>query len=255
MSAVCLTDKGFVVIGGCHGIGPAVAIAGAEQGARVVFCERPGAEQTGEQVIAAARAAGLAQQVSVIPANNVSDEAGVERCFDLVLEQLPEFHILVIITANPMMGESKPLLEISLAEWNEVLAARLREPFLLSRRAIEEFLGGGGRIVHVTPKVTDGARHQASYAAAELALHALTRSIAKEYGRCGITCNTVVIRANPGTETTISIRNSGEQCGQNWLEAVTEAVLFLVSDEASFVNGEVLYMAGPAREERKGIIR
>jgi len=250
-------------------------VAAAKEGASVVFCGRCGSKlvlskvegEAGAKVIAAARSAGVAERVSFVSAD-VSSEADIDRLFDLALERLPDLHVLVNNLENAAVLNDKPLIEISLTDWNKVLATNLRQPFLLSRRAIQEFLAGGegGRIVHITSADTNGATSQASYTASRTALRAFIRSIAKEYGRRGIACNAVATRGNLETEMTAPLSPKEPRARALLLPhhlrcqpelvlskvegAVAEAVLFLASDEASFVNGEVLFVAGTAHEEK-----
>jgi 3-oxoacyl-[acyl-carrier protein] reductase len=132
----------------------------------------------------------------------------------------------------------------------------LRGPFLVCRRAVEEMLGaGGGRIVNVSSFAAHGLAGQASYAASKSALLALTRSVAKEYGGRGIACNAVV----PGfidTEMVAGLDEAARRARARLspegrlgrAEEVAQAILFLASEEAAFVTGDALYVAGAVRE-------
>jgi NAD(P)-dependent dehydrogenase (short-subunit alcohol dehydrogenase family) len=249
MSAMGLHGKTILVIDGTCAVGREVVLAAAWRGASVVFSGQRGTEAAAAEILDTATVAEMGGRVIFIEAD-VSSEDDVERLFDRALERLPGLHILVSHTACASVLDSKPLVGTTLADWYAVLAHNLRAPFLLARRAIEEFLGQGegGRIIHVTYAAAREAAVQASFAAAQTALFAFTRSIAKEYGRREITCNTVLV------ESESSIVRSGVGCrsrqaaraprGQAYrpelINAVVEAVLFLGSGEASYVNGEVL---------------
>jgi NAD(P)-dependent dehydrogenase (short-subunit alcohol dehydrogenase family) len=125
------------------------------------------------------------------------------------------------------------LLETSLADWEAGVARGLRGAFFVSRLAVEEFLahGAGGRLVHVAPVVRPGDPAQAMAAASLQALLSLMRSTAKEYGPRRVACNAVV----PVVPADAVIYRQPPPT-----DAVAEAVLFLASAEASYLNGEAL---------------
>lgn len=185
---------------------------------------------------------------------DASSEAGVDQLFDIAIEQLQDIHVLINNIGSDPILEDKPLIEISLADWNAVMAAFLRQPFLLSRRVIGEFLAGGegGRIVHITTSFHPRASYQACHGAVATALRALTRSLAKEYGNRRIACNAIVVpddlsvsRSSRMHPQEPSERGNPEYSHlQVRLDAAVEAVLFLASDGASFVNGEMLRLEG-----------
>ncbi len=246
-------SKGFLVTGGTRGVGRAIVLAAAAEGANVVFCGRPGSEVAAEQVLAAADPLNARGRVFYLPAD-VSQELEVERLFDFALQKLPGLHAVVNCAG---IIKDRLLIEISLAEWQEVLHTNLRGPFLVSRRAVEEFLAGGegGRIVYISSIAANGSTGQASYAASKSALISFTRSLAKEYGPRGILCNTIV----PGyldTEMTAAFSAEGRRAREllsphrrfGRPEEVAEAVLFLASEQASFVNGDALYVSGAVRD-------
>ena len=241
--------RGFIVTGGTRGIGRAVVLAAAAEGAHVVLCGRADGDVAAREELLATAGNG---RVSFVPAD-VSREADVERLFDVAIEQLPRLDVVV---NNAGAALDRLLVETTLDEWNTVLGTNLRGPFLMCRRAVEEFLGaGGGRIVNVASFAANGLVGQGAYATAKSALLALSRSVAKEYGRRGIACNAVV----PGfIETAMTAGLApGAQRSRARLspygrfgtaEEVADAVLFLASDEASFVNGDELYVAGAVRD-------
>jgi 3-oxoacyl-[acyl-carrier protein] reductase len=143
-------------------------------------------------------------------------EDDVELLFDRALEHMDEVGALVVVCAAAAHGS---LLDVSAVEWRDALARGLRAPFLLARRAVEEFLatGHGGRIVLVAPAPTGPTA-----AAAAAGLPGLCRSLTKEVGRRQITCNVVA----PGDEA----------CDVE----IGDAVAFLLSGAASFVCGETI---------------
>jgi 3-oxoacyl-[acyl-carrier protein] reductase len=168
----------------------------------------------------------VAERVSFVATDLTSPEE-VERLFDQALERFFDLHVLVVNNVGQAaLSEGKPLAETSLAEWNQNLAIHLRGPFLATQRALQEFLAGGqgGRIVLIMQSAASVGR-RVGIAVAQSALRSFVRSVAKEYGRREIACNAVAVQGEPVQA-----------------DAVAETVLFLASAEASFVNGEVLFV-------------
>jgi NAD(P)-dependent dehydrogenase (short-subunit alcohol dehydrogenase family) len=254
MAAARFKNTGFIVAGGTHGVGHAIVLAAAQQGASVVFCGHPQSEAAGTKIIAAARSWGAVGRLVFVPAD-VSCEPDVERLFDVALEQLTGLHVLVHSVENTAAPKNKRILETSLADWNTELATNLRAPFLLTRRAIEEFLaaGVGGRIVYMADAAAKGSTDPVSGAATQTALHSFIRSVAKEYGRYGITCNAVLVQGDSTTDLPALGSSTWPPAPAprspirhpDQLEMVSEAALFLASSEASFMTGEMLHVAAP----------
>lgn len=174
---------------------------------------------------AAARGAAVASGADADPGR----EEDVERAFAASLAQLPRLDVVVYVAPDP---PPLPLVETSLAEWDRAVACALRAAFLVSRLAVEDFLahGKGGRLVHVAPLVRPGEPGQALAAAALHALLSLMRSTAKEYGPRRVACNAVVPVASADAQPAVGPAG----------DPVAEAVLFLASPEASYVNGEAV---------------
>jgi 3-oxoacyl-[acyl-carrier protein] reductase len=243
-------DQGVIVTGGTRGIGRAVVLGAVTEGARVVFCGRAGSDAAAE-VEAAARAAG--GEAWFVPAD-VSREADVERLFDTALERLPGIDVVV---NNAGVTRDALLTQTTLEDWNHVLDVNLRGPFLMCRRAVDEMLTRteGGRIVNVASFTANGLAGATSYAASKAALLALTRSIAKEYGRRRIACNAVVpgfidtemtTRYDPAARAALAKLSPHARFGR--ADEVADAILFLASHEASFVTGDAVYVAGAVRD-------
>lgn len=242
--------KGFVVTGGTRGIGRAVVLAAAAEGAHVVFCGRAGSDAGAELAAEVCAKGGMAWFVEA----DVADEAAVDALFDAAVDHLPSIDVLV---NNAGVTKNALLIQTTLADWNHVLNTNLRGPFLTSRRAVDEMLaqGEGGRIVNVGSFTANGLVGAASYAASKSALLALSRSIAKEYGRRGITCNTVV----PGFVDTDMTGDFDAETKQRIAEVspygrfaspeeIAETILFLASDDAAFITGDAVYVSGAVRD-------
>lgn len=237
--------RGMVVTGGTRGIGRAVVLGAVAEGAQVVFCGRDA-----EAARAVCEAAGGA--ASFVPAD-VAVEADVERLFDEAAARLAQIDVVV---NNAGAAHDALLVDTSLEDWQRVMAVNLRGPFLVCRRAVEEMLGtGGGRIVNVGSFAANGLAGQAAYASAKAALLSMTRSIAKEVGRARIAVNCVV----PGFIDTEMVAHLPEELRRTRARLtperrfgvaaeVAQAILFLASDDAAFVTGDALYVAGGGRE-------
>jgi 3-oxoacyl-[acyl-carrier protein] reductase len=217
-----LEGRGVLVVGALSGHGRAVARMAAARGAALVFSfpREDEARAAGMEALAPGRALGVAAD----PAR----EDEVERLFAAAEASLPRLDVVVYAAPDP---PARRIIGTSLAEWEGEVARGLRAAFLVSRLAIEEFLGhgAGGRLVHVAPLVRPGAPSQALAAASLQALLSLMRSTAKEYGPRRVACNAVVPVA-------------GEDEGPT-ADSVAEAVLFLASPEASYLNGEAVRAA------------
>jgi 3-oxoacyl-[acyl-carrier protein] reductase len=246
MFSTALTGQGILVSGGTWGVGRSVVIEAVRRGAHVVFCGHAANDTLGAEIMAEARAQAGSGQVTFVP-TNLAVESDVERFFDVALEQLPALHAVIHSAEAAVRHDDQPLIELSLADWNATLSTNLREPFWVSRRAVQEFLaiGEGGRIVHIISAGDEAP--SASRAASHTALQAFVRSIAKEYGRRGVACNAVAVRNARGKEVyareQLKPDRLGEQQTFRQSAAIAELVLFLASTDASFVNGEVLCAA------------
>jgi 3-oxoacyl-[acyl-carrier protein] reductase len=242
-----LEGRGLLVTGGTRGIGRAVVLAAVVEGANVVFCgrRRPHPDERFGWAAVGGRA-------HFVPAD-VSREDHVDRLFDAAAQRLLRLHAVVSCAG---VDCNRLLVDTTLEEWNWVLSVNLRGAFLVARRAVEEFLAmGSGRLVNVASFAANGLVGQGAYAASKAGLLALSRCIAKEYGRKGISCNAVV----PGfvdTDMTASLSPTARRLRERITphgrfatpEEVAQAILFLCSDEASHVTGDELYVAGAVRD-------
>lgn len=239
-----LDDKAILVAGAPGAAVVTIGETAAARGARVVLCA-PSGFSVPER-----------QQVYALT-GDLADEAAVEALFDAALEQLPTLDALVCLVP---VAAVPPLLDLSLQAWNEQVVDPLRIPFFFGRRAVEEFLSTDvpGRIVLVIgwPGPSDDdleIEESVTEDVLQSALLGFARSVAKEYGRRGVTCNLVVPRrprvggqiTHPGLD-----EESSSRAASDWTTLVVESVLFLAGEEASFVNGDVLTVAPSERDRR-----
>jgi 3-oxoacyl-[acyl-carrier protein] reductase len=239
-----LAGRVVLVTGSSRGIGAAVAAAAAAEGAAVAVHYRTGAEEA-DRVVAAARDAG-APDADAFGADLADGDAAEA----LVRDVVAAFGRLDGLVNNAGMDQRGPTLDLAPADWDAVIATNLTASFRTMRAAIPVMLeAGGGSIVNIASRLGQmGIAETAAYSAAKAGLIGLTRSLAREFGSRGVRINAVA----PGvtiTEMTTGLVDSEE--GRRRLrdmalgrfgraDEVAQAVIFLLSDQASLFVGQTL---------------
>jgi NAD(P)-dependent dehydrogenase (short-subunit alcohol dehydrogenase family) len=171
---------------------------------------------------------------------------------DAVVDQVVEdFDTIDVLVNNAGVTHDNLVAQMSNEEWDEVIATNLTGPFYMCRAVLTTMLAARfGRIINISSVVIGGATGQANYCAAKSGLHGLTKALAKEYGRKGITANVVV----PGFfETEMTVDTMPQGLRDFWktyslvpkgrggeLAELNACIMFLASKEASFINGQEL---------------
>src|ERR1700674_5633446 len=255
-----LAEKVAVVTGGGRGIGRAIALKFAGEGAAVVVAARTGSEI--EAVVQEVRNAG--GRAAAVPA----DVAEEKHCEHLIHEATSQFRKVDILVYNAgEYGPVKPVEEISPAEWDRVIAVHLRGAYLLTRLALPGmYARGSGAILNISSLSAKSAFAWGSpYAAAKAGMLGLTRVTAAEAARKGVRVNAIC--PGPVTETRMS-KELGETLAERlgvspedqlkgFLDTVLQgrgqtadeiaaAALFLCSDQASAITGQALNVDGGA---------
>ncbi len=242
-----LTDRVAVVIGGTSGIGRTLSLGLAEAGAHVVASSRRAAEveATAAEITRLGRRT-LARGCDVL------DRGSLEQLRDAVLAEFGRVDILVNCAGRT---KKTPTLEVTDREWSDILETNLTGTF----RSCQVFGApmlerGAGRIINIASLSTFVALYQtAAYSASKAAVASLTKSLAVEWGARGVCVNAIA----PGVFRTAlnSALLDGTERGREFLirtpmkrfgklEELVGAAVFLASESASFVNGEVLVVDG-----------
>ncbi|HEY2643937.1 MAG TPA: 3-oxoacyl-ACP reductase FabG [Galbitalea sp.] len=240
-----------IVTGGGRGIGAAIAQRLAADGNKIAVLDLR-ASDTQATVDAIIAAGGEAVGVGADVAN--ADQVG--EAIETVVEQLGKPTILI---NNAGILRDNLLFKMTEDDWDSVMGVHLRGAFLMSR-AVQAFQveAKWGRIVSLSSTSALGNRGQANYAAAKAGIQGFTKTLAIELGRYNVTANAIA----PGFISTDMIKQTAERVGMSlddFLQAaakeipvgrwgvpddIAHAASFFVSDAASFVSGQVLYVAG-----------
>lgn len=241
-----LENKTAIVTGGSRGIGRAICVALAKEGANVVTCYAKGAAAS-EETVALCKELGV-QAVAVQA--DVSKKEEVDRLFEEALKVTGTVEILV---NNAGITRDGLLIRMSDEDFDQVIDANLKGTFYCMRAAAKLMMRKRyGRIVNISSVVgVSGNAGQVNYAASKAGIIGMTKSLAKELGSRNVTANAVA----PGFITTDMTEGLPDAVKEQMAkeiplarmgqpEDVANAVAFLASDQASYITGQVLHVDG-----------
>jgi NAD(P)-dependent dehydrogenase (short-subunit alcohol dehydrogenase family) len=242
-----LKGKVALVSGGHRGIGEAVVRRFAAEGAHVGLADV--AVEAGEKLAAELRAAGQSVTFLKLDVTRAAE-------WDTAIKALMDAHgRLDILVNNAGVYQRKPLAEISEAEWDLIMDVNGKGVFLGCKAVLEPMRkSGGGSIVNISSTAGIRASMSTHYGASKGAVRLMSKSVAVYYAKHGIRCNSV----HPGPVETVmgyeavpeavrAERFAGIPLGRfAQPEEIANAVMFLASDEASFVTGTELIVDGGA---------
>lgn len=246
-----VSGRAAVITGGARGIGAATAMRLAQAGAKVAVIDLN--EEAASSTAAAINEAG-GQALAF--AADVTDR---ERMNDVAESVMSQFGSIDILMNNAGVLRDNLLFKMTDADWNLVMDVHLKGAFITTQ-VMQTYMVNQkyGRIISMSSISADGWRGQANYSAAKAGLRGFTRTIAIELGPFGITANAI----SPGFIETDMTRETAERLGttveqmREQAAAVTpvrrggipddiaNAVLFLASEETSFITGHTLYVTG-----------
>ena len=244
-------DRTAIVTGGARGIGAGVSRRLAADGFAVAVLDR---EEAGAKAVAESIVANGGRAIGV--AADVADAESVSAAVGRVVAELGEPTVLV---NNAGVTRDNLLFRLTDDDWDTVMAVNLRGPFLMCR-AVQKYMTAAkwGRIVNISSISALGNRGQANYAASKAGIQGFTKTLALELGKFGVTVNAI----GPGFVDTEMTRGIAERTGIPFEEIaaayakdipvgrvgkpedIAAVVAFFSRDDASWVSGQVIYVAG-----------
>lgn len=240
------SGKTVLVTGGSRGIGKSVALAYAAQGANVVvnYTSNP---KKAEEVVTEIKALGVE---AMAIACDVSDDAAVEAMVESIEK---DFHTIDILVNNAGVTRDGLLIRMKDSDWDQVMDINLKGTYLCTKHVGKKMLKRkAGNIVNITSVVgLTGNAGQSNYSASKAGVIGFTKSIAKEFAGRQIRVNAVA----PGFIATDMTEKLSQEVIDTYKKAiplgrmgdpedVAKAVIFLSSDQSSYMTGQIITVDG-----------
>tara|TARA_X000001036_G_scaffold105975_1_gene99105 strand:- start:201 stop:932 length:732 start_codon:yes stop_codon:yes gene_type:complete len=234
------SNKTALVTGASRGIGKTIAIMLAKNGVKVIGVATSKKSLESIEYIE-----------NILPfCCDISDEKSIEKLYSFAKKNANAIDILV---NNAGIHMDNILLRMKTDEWHKVLDVNLNGPFYLTKILLKDMIKNkNGRIINISSiSGTDGNKGQSNYSASKGGLLAFTKSLSKEVARRNITVNCIA----PGVIETDMISHLTDTVKNNYLdriplkrfgkpEDIGKMILFLSSDEASYITGQTFYIDG-----------
>ena len=243
-----LKDKVALITGARQGMGKSHALVLAGQGAKVIVTNRTieGCQEVVDEIVSKGGEA-------VCFGMDVTNKAEVDQVFDEVIKKYGRLDILV---NNAGIYVPKSALEMTEEEWDKTIDVNLRGQFLCAQRAAKEMAKNKwGRIINISSVASGGVgigfAGAAHYSASKGGIIGMTETLATEWAELGINVNAIA----PGAIDTPMVREPGKELGKEIMlrvplkrigkpEEVSAVVVFLASEEASYITGATFYVDG-----------
>lgn len=244
-------NKVAFITGGSRGIGKSIAETFAEEGAKIAIIDIN--EEALQNVQSEFKEKGI--NILALQANVVNSEE-VEAAMEQVIT---EYGSLDILVNNAGIIRDNLLFKMTDNDWSQVIDVHLKGAFNTTRAAQKYMVQQKyGRIINISSTSALGNPGQANYSTVKAGLQGLTKTLAKEFGKFGITTNAVA----PGFIETDMTKATADRIGvpfEDFLKAgaskipvgrtgkpsdIANAVAFFADENSSFINGQVLYVAG-----------
>ncbi|MCX6233837.1 MAG: 3-oxoacyl-[acyl-carrier-protein] reductase [Bacteroidetes bacterium] len=241
-----LEGKTALITGASRGIGRAIALCFATEGAQIAFTDlfRDEHMETLENELA---------NMGIKAKGYASDAGSFTDCEKLVNDVLADFVKIDILVNNAGITKDNLLLRMGEAEWDAVIKVNLKSVFNMTKAIQRHMLGNRyGTIINMSSVVgISGNAGQANYSASKAGLIGFTKSVAQELGTRNIRCNAIA----PGYIETDMTRKLPEEIRENLIkkiplrragkpEDVAHVALFLASDLSDFISGQVIQVCG-----------
>ncbi len=247
-----LANKVALITGSTKGIGEASAYHFAREGAKIIVVGRN--EERGKTVVDKIQGNG---GEAVFVQMDHTDEDQVRSAMDQAVRAFGKLDILINNAAptDIVYGGDRSVVKIKSENWDRIVQTALYGPMLCTKYAVPHMIeGGGGSIVNISSGVTQhGFKNMSAYSCGKAALEQMTKTVASDFGKQGIRCNTVNVGfvlsnegqflaehavTGPAILATLMVPYYGR------VEDITPAILFLASDEARYITGAMLLVDG-----------